>query len=636
MRNIIDFNKKRETIELISKVSTVDPELKRKTLERMREIKKEQERKAAAKKKAAKIGLAAAAVIALVIAVTPLRGYVASAAESVYNAFHSWIEDVFNVGMARSDNGCSVEIIEARVANDFLYLTVDEDYSEFISQHPEYNSEPVSEFETTPNFKIVADLSGKIYDNKGNSVDFSSAEDLYAAEEIYSTVAVTMNTDSFLRENGENEFRQYKIYLPMLKNVINSYDKKYTCEVILSPTLIDEDSNRETLASFEYKFKIDNIDSVMASREYNVDYSYTLGNMEFKFEKLYIGQTETNMLVELIPKNELAEYDLLGENSYLYLNATAYKVTNDSGLLYSTDAQGNILMDDESESVILGDDYYIYRFDSRYFMFLTDSNSDNDGDTYHYENIINASGDTQFRVLNLGYSYWHYESNGDLSYNPICDYNESQEIRMGDSDERYGDTDVKFEELDACEIRVQSATENGTARTMELNETVSAGGLRLRLGNLYSLPYDTTDPEYCFGLEIKNANLKSDSKINSIELDEVVLVAEKDGEEICRFGKGGGDEYSEKSEITFTKSSSKWKNENNLYVTSSLPLTQNPTEIKVALIKYKTYFDGGYTEYTYVNPDYYDSNGLTKEENARIKLQKDFENQNIFTVATKN
>ena len=38
----------------------------------------------------------------------------------------------------------------------------------------------------------------------------------------------------------------------------------------------------------------------------------------------------------------------------------------------------------------------------------------------------------------------------------------------------------------------------------------------------------------------------------------------------------------------------------------------------------------------YVNPDYYDSNGLTKEENARIKLQKDFENQNIFTVATKN
>ena len=118
----------RNTYRFITRTDPTPAALKEKTLEKMRGRRRENEQKAALRRKKWLRVSAAAAVLAGVVAVTPLRGYVVSAASGVCRMISSWREDVFPVDVKQSDNGCTVEIIESRVANDFLYLTVKEYY----------------------------------------------------------------------------------------------------------------------------------------------------------------------------------------------------------------------------------------------------------------------------------------------------------------------------------------------------------------------------------------------------------------------------------------------------------------------------------------------------------------------------
>lgn len=351
-----------------------DSELMEDTIRKMEMLEKELGEKKSKKLKIVKKALLTAAVIALVITVTPMRKYVASAAANAYNAFHSWMEDVFHVGKVKSENGCSIEIIEARVSNDFLYLTVDENFDKLLSKHREKTYDD-----------IYAVYYGTIKDNKGNSIDFSTkdvssycyAPDIVTSNKKYVS-SVEKNTNYYDKNYNESIITSncYKVYLPKLRDLINSYDKKYTCEVQVKVYWLDENYqydeeyydisknlnpniflNKDNLIcdSITFKFGIQNIDSVMQTKEYISDYSVTFANVEFKFEKMYVSPAESSILVEIVPKN----IDISKLKPHITLN-----VPKNERKKYVSNDNGNYTMSFDN-------DYKIYNVDSRYFTSLT-------------------------------------------------------------------------------------------------------------------------------------------------------------------------------------------------------------------------------------------------------------------------
>lgn len=109
--NIEDFVRQKP-IDLMINTVTVPDGLDEKLLAAMTKQRKENEKKAKQKQEKRKNTLIRAALIAaiisLIIVATPMRGYVASAATDAWNAFHSWMDDVFHVGMKQTKNGCTV------------------------------------------------------------------------------------------------------------------------------------------------------------------------------------------------------------------------------------------------------------------------------------------------------------------------------------------------------------------------------------------------------------------------------------------------------------------------------------------------------------------------------------------------
>lgn len=114
----------RETHKVMLQGFQTPDKLKQKTLAAMKQLREEETKRQSRRKKIAVRVAVAAAILAIAVAATPLNNYVVSAAGDFYN----WVVNTFHVGMKKSDNGLTVEIIEARVSKDFLYLTVNESY----------------------------------------------------------------------------------------------------------------------------------------------------------------------------------------------------------------------------------------------------------------------------------------------------------------------------------------------------------------------------------------------------------------------------------------------------------------------------------------------------------------------------
>ena len=149
----------RMTADVIMRGYANPDELMKKTIEAAKQREKENAAKNARKKKVTMRIAAVAALVMIVLACTPAGGYVVSAAESALHAFKSWLNGAFSVTMKQTENDCTIEIVEARVSGNFLYLMTAENFDKVKSDL----SEKYEEY-----FDIMTFLSGKIYDNKGN------------------------------------------------------------------------------------------------------------------------------------------------------------------------------------------------------------------------------------------------------------------------------------------------------------------------------------------------------------------------------------------------------------------------------------------------------------------------------------
>ena len=497
-----------------SRIETAPEELMQRTLLAMQQREKETRQKKAAYKTFALRSAAIAAVITLLIVVTPMRGYVASAAENAWNAIHNWVDDVFHVGLKQSDNGCTVEIIDARVANDFLYLTVQEDYTGFVNKNPE-------------EYYLSQQYNGSIYDDDNHTLKFSSGCVNMTSQNP------DANDHSYqIKQTGEKYryLREYKIYLPELKKLIMSYDKEYYCDLSVNVLASANGQTKKKIAGFDFNFKIDKVYSVMESSEHPVDYSYTIGNMKFDFKKLYVGPTESNFLVELIPTGDLAEQDLT--DGRLTLNCTVCKDQKASELL------------DVSSGVYFFSDNLLYDSGSKYYIFLTTDSKENELLVYDENTMLNQDGETKFVALSFGYEFT----------SAVSDFEESATSNYT--------TDGMAHIINQPELTVRDS-ENGT---IEINQTVTLDFLSIYFKSLQLTgKSEYVEDSFAYSLEADVSVISNDEfmtdKIEEIEIYDIDLFAEKDGHTIDNVFMGiNGYEYDERIYLrkdclngTFTK-----------------------------------------------------------------------------------
>lgn len=399
-------NDQRKTHTFVTKYDPASDELKAKTLAAMQERVKANERKAVYQRKAAKRFIAVAAVLALMMVITPLGGYVVSAASEAVQKIQSWWTDTFSIDIGKSNNGCTVKVKEATLGNDFIDLVVDEDFTElyrnwedtvtvlYENEDEEHYGDGVDWLEYRLAF--VPYYYGTIYDSDGNAAEFvcgnNCDEHNYSVKAPYSDAYTTR--------------KEYLLYAPDMKEVINSYDKKYSCELHLRVyalpdywlstngghgtqfyEMIFPDENgyfngMAPVASMDFKFPVKNYNYVMNTNYYeaDLDYEQEVDGITFKFEKMFnLDSFSNNLLVEIVPNDGLTLNDTL----------CRLEIDVERNMDGETDDDGAFL-------AFFGLNYRlkeIYYIHSRYYTLLTEYHT-----VYH-----ELKGNYQFNVQRIQY-----------------------------------------------------------------------------------------------------------------------------------------------------------------------------------------------------------------------------------------
>lgn len=379
-------NKVRKTYQFITKADPTPQALKKATYQGMMARKKEREQKKSANRRKAIRTSAAAAVLVAAVAATPLRGTVVHAASDVYQAIVSnWREDVFPVNLKQSDNGCTVEIIESRVANDFLYLTVKEYYpKDLVSRDEE------TKLYTMPDISY----SGSIKDNKGNEVTFAPDNVMYLwavgndhmyYTEDYEGRNLTQSAES--AADGSDEFvvnAQYRIYLPEMSSVVNSSKKKYTCTV---------DAVSQQLGSqLNFDFPLDNTTEAINNKRYELNRTFPLNGADVTFQTLAFSPSGADLIVRIDPSADLSENAV--KDFINNFDASVY-VRNDEDIK----KQEAWAVDSDREK-LNGETYG--------FAWLYNDRANNHGYVYDLDEDINADSMMwdKDRCMKLGGSYY--------------------------------------------------------------------------------------------------------------------------------------------------------------------------------------------------------------------------------------
>ena len=109
--------------------------------------------------------------------------------------------------------------------------------------------------------------------------------------------------------------------MPDIKNVINQNSKKYHCNLDVYAYKAEDYADKTgidftqmpTDAVFHFSFDIDNdyVKSSQKSKSYDLDYRTTVSDVTFDFQKLYVSEVETFILVEMIFDNAQTDEILL-------------------------------------------------------------------------------------------------------------------------------------------------------------------------------------------------------------------------------------------------------------------------------------------------------------------------------------
>ena len=219
--------------------------------------------------------------------------------------YRDWLNDFFNVGMKKTENGCTLEIIEARVDNDFLYVNV----------------------KANDTYKIHFD--GRIYDGKGNEFNLVSGYYVVGTEPTYYQI---------------HELLQ--IYVPGLKEHMQQ-GERYSCDLNVKAYPLNENAEdldlygyyeyyyqthkafddfklekAVPLADMSFQFEIGNQDAINYSYEYDVNYEISNGELCYHFRKCLLSDSEASFLIEVTPVKpdsgkDLSEYTPYLQNAFV-------------------------------------------------------------------------------------------------------------------------------------------------------------------------------------------------------------------------------------------------------------------------------------------------------------------------------
>ncbi len=232
--------------------------------------------------------VAVVAAIVLIVTLTPLRGCVANSIDQA------------NLGkMKKSSKGCTVEIVEAKAANDFLYLTVNESY----------NKRSISRDDETGRY-ILPDIyySGSINSSDGDCLEFDSDNFLYlqyASDDYggysdygdysfnYKNRSVKIDDDWYKKHSNLTFNAEYKIYIPDLISFVEENGDDYTCSIDVS--------SEKTKSDIKFKFALDDVNDVKNTKSYFVNHWVDVDEVLLVFQRVEISDSCVDVVIEWDP-----------------------------------------------------------------------------------------------------------------------------------------------------------------------------------------------------------------------------------------------------------------------------------------------------------------------------------------------
>ena len=672
----------RITADVIMRGYENPEELMLKTIEAAKQREKENAAKNALKKKVYMRVAAVAALIILVLAGTPAGGYVVSAAESAWQAFQAWMNDVFSVSMKKTVDGCTFEIIEARVSNEFLYVTVEEDYESIEKKHEDC-------------FISVAYVSGRLYNNDGYSCEISN--DFTRVVGNYETTVVTKPNKNAVWEKEDEgtacisgpNVKTYRIYIPDMKKVINDKKKKYYCDITFSPKWIGYDeydyyipANNigNKIGDFPFTFQIKNVDAVISSEVHSLNYSYTLKDMKFDFKKMIIGKNESNIIVEITPLHQLAEYDLINDGD-LNIRAEISKCDSTTTEEYPVSENINFMYDGDyfglhSKFNTIHSGYWIFIDYSPNVGIVYNGTEFVDEDSFWGHNstkethsVIEPNGTTDFRIISLAYSFQEYVKDNDET---LIGYHVSEEadIRSTNYHSFWDQADVKTQKYKFKELKLNGKWTNKAKiaddqvldfdslseikdsnlvyhfyKQIEINQSADLARGKLQLTHLESNiksgtvkksdKRDTSRPEIQYTRSYVN---DPDIGLSVLRIDDDSRVGTNDGYslDIVRFVLKKKNKII--SELSLEEHIYEHENDFHQYMFNTITETE-PDTILPVYAEWSS-IDNENDKYIYYNPDYCNQYGLSKDEHSqKIKEErrnKDLKAHGTFTVSEEN
>lgn len=646
-----ETNKKdngRERVTLMLNECHVPAELEERTLKAMtalREFQAEEEAREAERRAQHKTArnfiraAAAAAALILAVTVTPLRGYVASAAEGLYQAVHNRGEDVSPVNIKKSADGCTVEVVSARLSNEFIYLTFDEDYTEYAAQAKQRYGEAS---DSPGNLVFSADYAGELSDGEGHAIRFGND----------SMALVETTVLSAENENTVHQRKQYKIYLPGLKEFITSKKKTYTLSVTVSPKARYGSQTAETITSLDFSFAPDDkaIAPARSSQTFRIGYSYTVGNVRFDVQNLYVGETESNFAVMLTPTGDLAGQDLRGIDVTCVIcespKGSEKQDISRSQAFLSDNADKNRLL--ETPAFLCGDVFGeqsgsdpVFVCDGKYYIFVSCDNI-NAGSRYNYRSILTAAKKSRFRILDLAYSFEKplYQDNIRFIQKNTAAVSLTNPDTADEPQEK-----VVYQKLSSQEVMLdkrlksQIALDQGTLYDGQyyIFHSFKAGGLNLDTYFLHYQYYkEANDPstEYAVSDDTfrivfypphiagKQASVDIDGVNGDCCLKEMVFLGEKDGAIVSRFDSWDIDTSGDTPTVTGIRMNPDG---------SAVP----PDKLILGYVRYAIYDAGTkkYTDYVCYHPDFYTDQGVRKEEVSHREVLDDFRDNSFLYAA---
>ena len=462
-------------------------------------------------------------------------------------------------------------------------------------------------------------LNGSLSDNQGNKINFSTVMgdfDEFIAD--HRSADSKDENNEYGRKNHAYSFeREFKFYLPDLKNIMNSKKKEYTCEFTVIPS-----TERKSVVEFYFTFKLDSekIDSVNTSMQYDIDYSYIIGDLRLAFKRLYVGETESNILVELIPRNQLAE-QMKDKSAHLYVNTDVY-ITNGENDAHPVSAAYS---DDNDQFIIFQSGHNIAKSNKNRYYTVLSYRGGVKSKPYNKSDVISMLNNP-FRIMRIRYD--------------CASENEWISEKIGMSDTLYdGVWDIDCNPLDNIEVSLRDSFNEVTIEKepdgAHIDYTIPLDN-RITIDNFAFHIYELDSSHTVYVDDIKlNDRPFFDEGYSNYEFVDMELILENNNRSIIYlngFFSEGDDGYGNDMRYGVTA--------HDEYKFQELPL---PDKITVAYVVFDEIKGAKHIRHYYYSPKYYSKkqfNEVINEygiepEAQRIEAEQKrelFEQNNSFAV----